>query len=355
MKQKVYIKEIKKEFQFSSFKNVLIFTSYGHVERGNLDKLINTFKIQKFTLEKLNQLPTIKQIRSIHEKYHNNKFDLIISLGGGSVIDVAKSLSVLLKNEYIFYNLLNSKRIDEIKKLKNIESIKHLAIPTTSGSGAEATSFATIWDFKLKQKYSLENSSLMPSDVLLDSSFLLSLNYENTLYPGLDAICHSFDSLVNKFSTKQSIEYSINSLEAFNTHFFELLNNLNSYQLREKVHFASYQSGCSININKTSITHALSYPLTLNYNVPHGLACAVFIKPVFQEYYKMLKNEESFKKISEIVDNTEKLDLSSKLKKFTNQINRNIYNKDSINQRIINFKYGLDGESLLRIIENVIL
>lgn len=353
MKQKLHINEIKEEFQLPSFKNVLILTSNGHVERGNIEKLINTYKVQKFTLETLHPFPTINHIRAIREKHYKKNFDLIISLGGGSVIDVAKSLSVLLINEYIFNNLFNSKNVSEIREIENIEFIKHLAIPTTSGSGAEATSFATIWDFELKQKYSLENISIMPSDVLLDSSFLLSLNYENTLHPGLDAICHSFDSLVNKFSTKQSIKYSINSLETFNCYFFDLLQNLNSYELREKIHYASYQGGCSININKTSITHALSYPLTLNYNVPHGLACAVFIKPVFDEYYEKLENEESFKILSELVENTEKLDLISNLKTYTKHINSNIYNKESINQRIDNFKYELDSLSLSRIIEKV--
>jgi len=353
MKQEIHINEISEDFLITSYNNVLIFTSNGHVQRGNIDKLVNTFKIQKFTLETLFPFPTLNHIRSIREKHHKNKFDLIISLGGGSIIDVAKSLSVLLVNEFIFNNLFNSKNIGQIKEIENVEFIKHLAIPTTSGSGAEATSFATIWDFELKQKYSLENISIMPSEVLLDSSFLLSLNYENTLYPGLDAICHSIDTLLNKFSTKQSISYSINSLETFNCYFFDLLQNLKSYKLREKIHYASYLGGCSININKTSITHALSYPLTLNYNVPHGLACAILIKPVFDEYFEMLENEESFKIISELVENMEKLDLVTNFKSYTKKIDTNIYNKEFINQRLNNFKYSMDDLSISRIIEKI--
>ena len=147
MKQELHINQIKEEFQLPSFSNVLIFTSNGHVERGSIEKLVNTYRIQKFTLETLNPFPTINHIKSICEKHHNKNFDLIISLGGGSVIDVAKSLSVLLINDHIFNNFFNSKNIGEIKEIENLESIKHLAIPTTSGSGAEATSFATIWDF----------------------------------------------------------------------------------------------------------------------------------------------------------------------------------------------------------------
>ena len=353
MSQELHINEIKKELQISSFKNVLIFTSSGHVKRGNVEKLINTYKLQSFTVETLNPFPTVKNIQSICEKYFTKNFDLIISLGGGSVIDVAKSLSVLLINKDIFENLFNSVNMGEIKKIEKIESIKHLAIPTTSGSGAEATSFATIWDFKSKQKYSLEHNSIMPSDVLLDSSFLLSLNYENTLHPGLDAICHSFDSIVNKYNTEKSINFSINSLETFNNYFFDLLQNLNSNELRKKIHYASYQGGCSININKTSITHALSYPLTLNYNVPHGLACALFIKPVFSEFHDQLENEDCFTILHELVENTNKLNLVSKLKNYTQKIDSNIYNNESINQRIKNFKFELDNKSLFKIIESI--
>ena len=102
--------------------------------------------------------------------------------------------------------------ISEIKK-DNENQVLSIAIPTTSGSGAESTKFTTIWDEKNKQKLSFEDESMLPDFVYLNPKFLVSLPKSLTLSTCLDALCHSLDSLWNKNKTPESIQLSIEALE----------------------------------------------------------------------------------------------------------------------------------------------
>lgn len=351
MKQDLHIKKLNDKILLEKFKKVLIITSEGHIKRGSIKKFVENNKIKNFIVDTVNPFPTLSQIKYYQKKYSKKNFDLIISLGGGSVIDVAKIMSVILEENNKFKLELND--FYNFKDIDFPKIIKHIAIPTTSGSGAEATSFATIWNFELKQKYSIENKSILPSDVLLDSTLLLTLNYENTLYSGLDALCHSIDTILNKYSNENSLKLSLDAIHIINDYFFDLLTNLNSYNLREEIQIASYKAGCAINFNKTSITHALSYPLTLNYNVPHGLACALFLEPVYEVFSENLKKESFHSILIEIIKKVKKLDLENKLKQYTSTIDKSYYNIKQLNNRIENFKYAVDNKSLNNIISKL--
>lgn len=351
MKQDLHIKKLNENFLIEKFNNVLIITTKGHIKRGNIEKLVENNKIKNFIVDSVNPFPTLNQIKYYQRKYSKKNFDLIISLGGGSVIDVAKIMSVILAEENNFKFELND--FYNFNDIEFPKIIKHLAIPTTSGSGAEATSFATIWNFELKQKNSIENKSILPSDVLLDSTLLLTLNYENTLYSGLDALCHSVDTILNKYSNEKSYKLSFDAINIINDSFLDLLGNLNSNKLREEIHIASYKAGCAINFNKTSITHALSYPLTLNYYVPHGLACALFLEPIYEVFFENLKKESYFSVLKEIIKKVKKLDLEYKLKQYTCSIDKSLYNLELLNNRVENFKYKVDNKSLNYIISKL--
>ena len=199
--------EVKKNLDLNT-KKILFLTSEGHIKRRSIDKLQPFISTKEILISPVEPLPSFKSILNLVEEIKGKKFDFLISLGGGSVIDTSKTLSLLLGNEDQPWDLFNTENIGKIKDLKSLRNISHLAIPTTSGSGAEATSFSTIWNFEESTKYSLENSCLMPSFVLIDDIFLNTLNFENTLYPGLDALSHCFDTLLNVNNTPESIEFS---------------------------------------------------------------------------------------------------------------------------------------------------
>lgn len=199
-------------------------------------------------------------------------FDAIIAFGGGSVIDSAKFFSVnsMLQNGNL---ILHSKQMPR----KNI-----YAIPTTSGTSSELTHWATIWDKSTMTKYSLNHINLYPKNAIYCPHLTLSLSLQNTIYTALDALSHAFESIWNKNSNPISTANALNTLDLIFQHLVPLTKNLHSLELRSKIMLASIYAGLAFCQTQTSLAHAISYPLTMKFDLPHGLACS-FSLPLLLE------------------------------------------------------------------------
>ncbi|MCW3072954.1 MAG: putative alcohol dehydrogenase [Flaviaesturariibacter sp.] len=185
--------------------------------------------------------------------------DSIVAIGGGRTIDFGKVL---------LYHLPTG-------------SVKpyFIAVPTTAGSGSEATSFAVI--YKQGVKYSLDHPRLLPDLVLLDPILLEGLSTYQKAVSGIDAMAQCIESIWNKNANPESLAYAEKGLEI-------LWNKLPSFvkgdsSIAPGIAEGAYLSGKAINITKTTGPHALSYYLTSNYGVDHGQAVATFL-PLFFAY-----------------------------------------------------------------------
>jgi len=222
--------------------------------------------------------PDIKQLEAIALEHCKERYDWILALGGGSIIDAAKVLSVMAAGG------LNNGILDDLRKGKNPTIVSHvpvLAVPTTSGTGAECTQFATVWDMQNGHKYSLESEFLIPELVILDPTISIGLPYNQTLFTGLDALSHATESLWNKkfnplarACAKESIQTIIRELPI-------VLEQPSNASARAAMQNASFLSGLAISQTKTAIAHAISYPLTYRFSVPHGLACSFTIPALY--------------------------------------------------------------------------
>ena len=203
--------------------------------------------------------------------------DTLVAIGGGSVIDVAKAISVSPNSseDGIMDILLNTK--DGLKKRFNV-----IAIPTTAGTGAEVTPFATIWDEKNKKKLSLQSPNIYPKYAIIDAQLALTLGVEMTAYSGLDALSHCFESLWNKNANPYSKSLAFSAINIILDTLAELLNNLENLELRKKMAWASMLGGLCINQTKTALAHSMSYPLTSHLNIPHGLASGGFLPEILK-------------------------------------------------------------------------
>ena len=266
-------------------KSVLL-TSKSFAQSEQVKKILDT-NGEVDLISSVSPNPTLDYIDKLGNELYSKSYKNVIALGGGSVIDTSKALSVILSQkkhislETYFYNDFE---VDFENKLFLI------AIPTTSGTGAEVTPFATIWDNNKFKKLSLNNEFLYPDIALLDPLNTLTLNYENTLFPGLDAISHALESIWNQNCDDEIFANSMLSLELMNKNFFLLLENLNDLKLRSEVQKASTIAGISISKTKTALAHSVSYPLTLNLGIPHGLACSFTLFSIFEKY----KNKNKF-------------------------------------------------------------
>ena len=203
-----------------------------------------------------------------------NCIDIIISVGGGSVLDMAKLIKALYSTPSEAINL--AKGVAEVIDPK----LPLLAIPTTAGSGSESTHFAVVYIGN--EKYSLANNCLLPDDVILDASLVLSATKYQKACNVLDAISQSIESAWAVGSTTESLLISYKALELCVTSFSDYVNSEDNVIAAQDMIQASNLAGQAINITKTTSPHAWSYSLTKKYGVPHGHAVWVTLPKIFE-------------------------------------------------------------------------
>ena len=167
------------------------------------------------------------------------------------------------------------------KKTSDFEpsKIDLISIPTTAGTGSELTCWATIWDEENQRKHSLIHPSLFSKISIFDSNLTLSLPKKITIETSLDAMSHSFESIWNINSNPVSNIHARNSIGIILKNLPLLINDLKNLRLREEIMRASMFAGLAFSNTKTAISHSISYPITLKYKIPHGIACS-FTLPI---------------------------------------------------------------------------
>jgi alcohol dehydrogenase class IV len=194
--------------------------------------------------------------------------DAVIGFGGGTAIDLAKLIGSL-SDQATTLELL-------IKGAASIvgESIPIIAIPTTAGTGSEATHFAVV--YHAGKKYSLAHDNLLPKFALIDPLLTCSMPKSLTASTGLDALCQAVESIWAVGATDESIGYAASALRLALRHLDSAVNEPTT-AARCGMCEAAHLAGRAINISRTTAPHALSYWLTSQYGVPHGVAVALFL------------------------------------------------------------------------------
>jgi len=263
------IKKLKSILRKNSFKNIFLITGKDSFEKTlikkKLLKILKNYNYIQFNDFSPN--PKLDDIKKGLNLFKSQEFDLIIAIGGGSVLDMGKSISIFSTN--------NGSPIDFILKKKEIKKkgIPLIRIPTTAGSGSEATHFAVVYIDK--KKYSLaEPKYLQPEYVIIDSQFTYSLPKKLTAVSGLDALTQAIESFWNINSTNESKKYARRAIELIRSNLINAVNNPDK-TTRSNMALAANYAGKAINITKTTACHAISYPITSYFNVPHGHAVAL--------------------------------------------------------------------------------
>lgn len=209
--------------------------------------------------------------------------EIIIGVGGGSAMDMAK---------LIFHS------IDE-------NAIDLMCIPTTSGSGSEATQFAVY--YKNSKKQSLDDPKILPKYVIVDGYLTENLPKHITAYTGIDAIAQAVESFWAVSSTSESKLIALKSLEYTVPSIYKAVNKP-SMEEREKMAIGSFYAGQAINITRTTAPHAFSYYLTTKYKIPHGHAVGLVLP------YFILENAKhcDLSPLFEIFDVTSVIELHEK-------------------------------------------
>jgi phosphonate metabolism-associated iron-containing alcohol dehydrogenase len=203
--------------------------------------------------------------------------DVIVALGGGSVIDSAKVFAAAEGDFSKVLQFLETKTGEE-----SLSSVQLIAVPTTAGTGSEVTCWATVWDAENSRKFSLAQEALYPEVALVDPALMLGKPYGLTLATALDALSHSIESIWNVNANPVSARHAVAAARAILSDLPKLLIDLGNLELRSSVAEASLNAGLAFSNTKTAIAHNISYPITLGWGVQHGIACSFTLPTVLQ-------------------------------------------------------------------------
>lgn len=224
--------------------------------------------------------PSVNDVNSGIALLKKNKADLILAIGGGSVIDMAKLISILPYQKQSTISTIKSNKITE-------KGIPLVAIPTTSGSGSEMTHFAVVYIEGVK--YSLAHSQILPDYAIVDPSLTFSMPVKQKAISGMDALCQAIESYWALSATNESRNYAEKAIKI-------ILRNLepsvcdNDRDAITQMAYGSNLSGRAINISKTTAAHAISYALTSFHGIPHGHAVSMLIPALIMENDNALRS-----------------------------------------------------------------
>ena len=367
---KYNFRELKKIIDNQIFSRVLVIGGAYSFRKSGAEKLIYRLLKNKeiaifFKTKKLPEFIELNKLINFLKKFNPN---LIISIGGGSVIDLSKISNVCfdiknLKNKIIKNNIPITKQFCNL-----------IAIPTTAGSGAEVTTNAVI--YINNKKYSVEDNLIKPTYMALFPDLVINNDKLSVIQASaFDSFAQAVESMFSVKSNNESLLYSKKSISIFLENYRNFISKKN-LENAYKLSMSSYYSGKAISISKTIAPHATSYPFTSLFNVNHGHAVSLTFNSYlkfnydnrirslskynltnrYQLLFKFLKSnniEDLTRKVEQI-----RLDLSleNKLSKINNKIPSkiNLILKDINIQRLNNNPVKIEKKDILDILKKII-
>lgn len=217
--------------------------------------------------------PTVANIEEIHERISNENYDLFIGIGGGSVLDATKMLSVLEKNNLSLKDMLGTELIPS-------KGVPMVLIPTTSGTGSEVTPNAIITIPEEELKIGIVSRYFLPDLVILDPVLTVTLPPSITAATGMDAFTHSFESYISNKANPISDLYALESMKLIANSIVASYKEPENLRARHDMLLASTYGGMALTAAGTAAVHALAYPLGGKFNIPHGEANSMLLPHV---------------------------------------------------------------------------
>lgn len=276
--------------------NLVLILSDSSVIRWNFFDLIKTIKSNNnlIWIDKVNANPTQEDILSACGIIGMEKVDLIIAIGGGSAIDLAKGISAFYEYGHSQYTIdtITSKLRDKSYISKG-ELIDILAVPTTAGTGSELTEWATIWDINRNEKFSIDHKKLKPKKAFIVPELTFTLSRKLTLSTGLDALSHAMEAYWSRHTNPLVQDLAYRSIQLIVDNMIKVLDEPHNIYGRECMCRASVLAALAFSHTRTTACHSISYPMTILYGVPHGLAVAMTLNEVANKNKGMFPNDQA--------------------------------------------------------------
>lgn len=260
---------------------ILIVTDSGISGLGLMDGLLSNLQkknIEFYIYDKTIPNPTITNIEEALEVYKKNDCQGIIAFGGGSPMDCAKGVGARVMRPEKSISQMKG----QFKVRKELPPI--FAVPTTAGTGSEATVAAVITDSSSHEKYAIIDLNLIPHYAVLDPLITLKMPPHITAATGMDALTHAIEAYIGRSNTAETRKFSINAVRLIYDNLYETYQNGENLTARANMQKAAYLAGLAFTRAYVGNVHAIAHTLGGFYSVPHGLANAVILPYVLEHY-----------------------------------------------------------------------
>lgn len=267
--------------EMNSVKRVLIITDAFLLKLGLLDSMLEKIKgknIQAFIYDGVKPDPTFTIADEALKMCKDNNCEAVVAVGGGSVLDTAKVISVAVTNNK------TPKELEGMLKAKK-KGIPFIAVPTTAGTGSETTLAAVISDPVSHKKTTIVDPNIIPLCAILDPEVTVGLPPHITAHTAMDALTHALEAYVSKYATDETNRYASIAIKLIYENLEKVYQNPKDLDGREALLVASFYAGLAFTRTYVGYVHAFAHNIGGKFGVPHGLANAVLL-PHIMEYYK---------------------------------------------------------------------
>ena len=348
-----------------------IVTDPGMVSLGYVDKILyylrkRTEHVHCEIFSDVEPDPSIETVKRGAQMMDEFKPDVIIALGGGSAMDAAKGMWLFYEHPDVDFNSLRLRFLDIRKRAFKFPKMGNkaqlVAIPTTSGTGSEVTSFAVISDKKNNMKYPLADYELTPNIAIIDPQFVMSLPKSATADTGLDVLTHALEAYVSVMASDYTDGLAMKAIQLV----FKYLpraykNGAEDAEAREKMHNASCMAGMAFTNAFLGLNHSIAHKIGGEYHVPHGIANAVLLPHVIKYNASTPSKFVSFPKYKKFIADEKYAEIAAFLglpAKTTEEgvqslINAVIDLMKEVNEPLSFSECGIDEETYMRNVPDI--
>lgn len=271
---------------------VLIISDKGVARAGLIERpkaILESSGVKVFVLDDTPPEPDVGQVNAILEAARRQEAQLVVGIGGGSAMDVAKIVAVLLNNDVSLRDLLNKAPIAR-------RGVPTLMVPTTAGTGSETTPNSIVLVPEEELKVGIVSPKLMPDCVILDPEMTVGLPPAITASTGMDALCHAIECYTSKKGNPFSELLAMKAIALISRSIRKAFANGQDLEARHDMLLAAMYGGMCIATSSTTAVHALAYPLGGKYRIAHGISNAILLPFVMR--FNASGNEDKFRDIA---------------------------------------------------------
>lgn len=290
------ISNLSNEISMHGFKSVFVITDDNIINCGVYNKVLCDLlkcKIFASLFSDISSGPKVSEVKNAYAAYKKSKADFILAIGGGSVLDCAKAVSLIAKNE----------KFSDVVSLAGIKTdynkpVPVIAIPTTSSSGAEISNSIVLSDELRKKKIICFADKVLPIVVISDANLMTTVPDITTLSYGFDALAHAIESLISKKATLFTKSLANDAIDIIIKNLPKCYDEPDNIEARENMAYGAYMASLAYSNSGLGICHSLAHAVQDKIDIPHGIALAILL-PAALKFNMYSSKSAEYKYIAE--------------------------------------------------------